>query len=163
MKQLCGIFFVLFIVGCSGASEEKADFRTAEERMNDERKGSILGKDALKWEWGQNKADKAAVQDPMWVAASAVLAQHPVSFSNFHARIIQTDWIALSESSRYRVTVRTTGVEPKKDNINLTVLEQVKQNGEWRNVPVADRSLQQNIESKIIMEATRIYDSIKRD
>lgn len=164
MKQYFATIFLMFLLAaCSSNIDSDGDFRTAAERMADERKGSLLGKEALTWEWHKGGSKSLAKQDPMWEGASLVLSRYPISFTNYHARIIQTDWIPRAEGRRYRLTLRTKGTLPKLDNLSITVLEQVNNKGNWENLPVAEPALIKSITNKILMEATRIHDTKKID
>lgn len=164
MKQHLSLLFLMFLIaGCGGNYNPNADTRSLKERMEDEREGSVLGKDALSWQWGAEAEKKAAAKDPVWEASSRVLSNHPISFSNYHARIIQTDWIELNDLNRYRVTLRTLGVEVKEDSLNISVLQQNKTDSGWKSLPIADVNLVRRLKDKILMEATRIYDAAKRD
>lgn len=161
-------FFLLSILlfGCSSNSKDvPGDFRTAKERTEEEMKGSVFGKDALGWKWSKDADEKAVTSDdPLWNAASKVMSEYPISFNNFHARIIQTDWINHTEKNdlRYRFTVRILGKSPRADNLEVLMMAERKQGAAWTTV-LPDISLKKTLIDRIVIEATQIYDRNKRD
>jgi hypothetical protein len=160
------VLLSVFLIGCSSNSTETpADFRTAKERTEEEMKGSVFGKDAIGWKWAKNADEKTVVgDDPLWIATSKIMTEYPISFNNFHARLIQTDWIVSNDKSdlRYRFTVRLLGKSPDPSNIDILMIMEKKQQNSWARL-VPDTSIRQALIDKIIMEATRIYDQNKRD
>lgn len=166
MKSYSCLLLGILLVGCSSSSKDvPGDFRTAKERTEEEMKGSIFGKDALGWKWNKNADEKTATSDdPLWTATSKVMAEYPISFNNFHARIIQTDWIINNENPilRYRFTVRILGKSPKADNVSVVVLAEKKQGDSWAQA-FPDAALRDSLINRILMEANRIYDINKRD
>lgn len=158
---------LLFCVTLSSCSNNEATggFDTAKERLDQERKGSVLGKDALTWKWSKDASEKTATgDDPMWTAVSRITSEHPISFNNFHARIIQTDWIASADKPdiRYRFTVRVLGKSPKADNLEVLMMMEKKQGSNWVTA-TPDTSIRHALIDRIVSEATRIYDQNKRD
>lgn len=164
--KLSWFLLSFFLVGCSGSSKDvPGDFRTAKERTEEERKGSVFGKDALSWKWSKNGDEKIAESDdPLWAATSRIMAEHPISFSNVSARIIQTDWVEHPDKKdlRSRFTVRLLGKEPTVNNLDVLVMTEKKQASAWVSTSV-DTQTRNALISKIIMEAARIYDENKRD
>ncbi len=149
---------------CSNNSTP-GDFQTAKEKTEEERKGSIFGKDALSWKWSKDADEKTATaDDPMWNAVSQVASEHPISFNNFHARIIQTEWIVSPDRPdiRYRFTIRVLGKSPVADNLDVLMMMEKKQGSNWI-VTTPDTSIRHALIDRIVNEATRIYDKNKRD
>jgi hypothetical protein len=166
-NYLVTLFVCTCLVGCGGAP---GDFESPKEKMERERKGSVFGEDALTWKWSKDEIDKKPdtkkieATDPLWTAVSQVTSEYPISFSNFHAHIIQTDWIYKPESPdvRYRFTVRLLGKEPKADNLEVLMMMEKKQGSNW--APTApNMSIRHALVERIISEAIRIYDQHKRD
>lgn len=168
MKNYLAVLAVCFcVVGCNSAP---GDFDTAKEKMEKERKGSILGEDALTWKWSKDEkgkapdAKKSEATDPLWSAVSQVAAEYPISFSNFHAKIIQTDWIYTTEKPdiRHRFTIRLLGKEPKADNLDVLMMMEKKVGSNWTPA-TPDMNIRHALVDRIVSEATRIYDQHKRD
>jgi hypothetical protein len=157
---------LLCCLGLSSCSNHApADFDTAKERSDDERKGSVFGKDALSWKWSKDADEKTVTaNDPLWTAVSRVTSEYPISFNNFHARIIQTDWIMSAEKPdvRYRFTVRLLGKSPTADNIEVLMMIEKKRDKNWTAAD-PDTSIKHALIDKIVSEAIRIYDQNKRD
>lgn len=166
MKQYTFLLLSILLVGCASSSKDvPGDFRTAKERTEEEMKGSVFGKDALGWKWNKDADEKTATSDdPLWSATSKVVAEYPISFNNFHARIIQTDWINHPEKTdiRYRFTVRLLGKSPRADNLEVLMMAERKQGAVWTTV-LPDTALRKTLIDRIIIEATQIYDQNKRD
>ena len=153
-------------LGLSSCSTNKpGDFDTAKEKLDEERKGSVFGKDALSWKWSKDADEKTVTaDDPMWAAVSRITSEYPISFNNFHARIIQTDWIMPADKPdiRYRFTIRLLGKSPTADNIEILMMMEKKQGTTWM-VATPDTSIRQALIDRIVSEAVRIYDQNKRD
>lgn len=149
----------------SCSNNTPGDFDTAKEKLDEERKGSVFGKDALSWKWSKD-ADEQAVtaDDPMWTAVSRITSEYPISFNNFHARIIQTDWIMSADKPdiRYRFTIRLLGKSPTTDNIEVLTMMEKKQATNWL-VVTPDTSIKHALVDRVVSEAVRIYDQNKRD
>lgn len=157
------LFCCVTLSSCS--NNNTGGFDTAKERMDAERKGSVLGKDALTWKWSKDADEKSVTgDDPMWAAVSRIMSEHPISFNNFHARIIQTDWITPADKPdvRYRFTVRVLGKSPKADNLEVLMMMEKKQGSNWATT-TPDTSVRHTLIERIVSEATRIYDQNKRD
>jgi hypothetical protein len=149
---------------CSN-NDTPGGFETAKELMDEERKGSVLGKDALTWKWAKDADEKTLTSDdPMWTAVSRITSEHPISFNNFHARIVQTDWIMTPDKPevRYRFTIRVLGKSPKADNLEVLMMMEKKQGSNWI-AATPDTSIRQTLIDRIVSEAIRIYDQNKRD
>ncbi len=158
------LFCCVTLSSCSN-NNTPGSFDTAKERMDEERKGSVLGKDAMTWKWSKDADEKTATgDDPMWTAVSRITSAHPISFNNFHARIIQTDWITSSDKPdvRYRFTIRVLGKSPKADNLEVLMMMEKKQGSNWVTA-TPDSSIRQALIDRIVSEAIRIYDQNKRD
>ncbi len=162
--------YLTLLLGCIALSscsnnETPGDFDSAKERMDQERKGSVFGKDALTWKWSKEADEKAITNDdPMWAAVSHIGSEYPISFNNFHARIIQTDWFVPADKPeiRYRFTLRVLGKSPKADNLEVLMMMEKKQGSNWI-VATPDTSIRHALIDRIVSEATRIYDQNKRD
>lgn len=165
MKLYVLIISSLFIVGCS-SSQRTGDFRSASEIAKDEKKGNVFGKDRLGWRWQKDEDEKsdAASQDPTWTAANIVLSQYPVSFSNFSAKIVQTNWINASndDKKRYRITVRLLGKAPEKENIEVLVFFEQLNNQVWEKA-TGNNDVKNEIAEKILHHAVQIFDRQKKD
>ncbi len=158
------LFCCVTLSSCSN-NNTPGSFDTAKERMDEERKGSVLGKDAMTWKWSKDADEKTATgDDPMWTAVSRITSEHPISFNNFHARIIQTGWITSSDKPdvRYRFTIRVLGKSPKADNLEVLMMMEKKQGSNWVTA-TPDSSIRQALIDRIVSEAIRIYDRNKRD
>jgi|GEM_PF-2306787 len=166
MKLYSFLLLSVFLMGCSSSSKDvPGDFRTAKERTEEEMKGSVFGKDALGWKWNKDADEKTAtLDDPLWGAASKIMSEYPISFNNFHARIIQTDWINHTEKTdiRYRFTVRLLGKMPREDNLEILMMAEKKQGAAWVTI-LPDAALRKTLIDRIIIEATQLYDRNKRD
>lgn len=161
--------YLSLLVCCLGLSScsnnTPGDFDTAKEKLDEERKGSVFGKDALTWKWSKDADEKTVTaDDPMWAAVNRVTSEYPISFNNFHARIIQTDWIMPADKpdTRYRFTIRLLGKSPTADNIEILMMMEKKQGPTWM-VATPDTSIRQALIDRIVSEAVRIYDQNKRD
>lgn len=165
-------YIALLLVCCclAGCTNAPGDFETSKEKMEKERKGSILGEDALTWKWSKDEKDKAPdarkteAGDPLWSAASQVTSSYPISFSNFHAHIIQTGWIYTPDNAsiRHRFTIRVLGKEPKADNLEVLMMMEKKSGSNWTPA-TPDMAIRHALVDRIVSEATRIYDQHKRD
>jgi hypothetical protein len=153
----------LALSGCT--NNAPGDFNTAKEKLDEERKGNVFGKDALSWKWSKDADEKTVTaNDPLWTAVSRVTSEYPISFNNFHARIIQTDWIMPTNKPdiRYRFTIRLLGKSPTADNIEMLMMMEKKQGTTWM-VAAPDSSIRHALIDRIVSEAVRIYDQNKRD
>ncbi|MDP3935586.1 MAG: DUF3576 domain-containing protein [Alphaproteobacteria bacterium] len=165
MKAYLTLLFCCVTLSSCSNNNTTGGFDTAKERLDQERKGSVLGKDALTWKWSKDADEKAVTSDdPMWAAVGRVTSEHPISFNNFHARIIQTDWIMPADRPdiRYRFTLRVLGKSPKADNLEILMMMEKKQGSNWI-VSTPDTSIRRALIDAIVSEATRIYDQNKRD
>ncbi|MBH1990019.1 MAG: DUF3576 domain-containing protein [Alphaproteobacteria bacterium] len=157
------LFCGIALSSCS--NNTPSGFDTAKERLDEERKGSVLGKDALTWEWSKDADEKTVTgDDPMWAAVSRITSEHPISFNNFHARIIQTEWITPADKTdiRYRFTFHVLGKSPKADSLEVLMMMEKKQGSNWVTA-TPDTSIRQALIDRIVSEAIRIYDQNKRD
>ena len=161
--------YLSLLVSCLGLSScsnnTPGDFDTARETLYSERKGSVLGTDALTWKWSKDADEKTVTSDdPLWTATSRVTSEYPISFNNFHARIIQTDWImpAAKPDIRYRFTIRLLGKSPTAENIEMLMTMEKKQGTTWMTA-TPDTSIRTALIDGIVSEAVRIYDQNKRD
>lgn len=168
MKNYAELLLVsTVLVGCTGAP---GDFETSTEKTKKERNGSIFGEGSSAWKWSKDEKDKipdekkTEAEDPLWAAVSQVASEFPISFSNFHARIIQTDWIYAPEKpdARHRFTVRLLGRAPKADNLEVLMMMEKKNGSNWAPA-TPDMAIRQALVERVISEAIRIYDQHKRD
>lgn len=153
----------LVLSNCSNT--KPGDFDTAKEKLDEERKGSVFGKDTLGWKWSKDADEKTVTgDDPLWTATKNITSEYPISFNNFHARIMQTDWItpADNQNIRYRFTIRLLGKSPKADNIEMLMMMEKKQGSNWM-IATPDTAIRQALIDRIVSEAVRIYDQNKRD
>ncbi len=166
MKQYTIFLLSLMLLGCAGNSPiNSGDFRSPSERAEDDRRGSVFGKDRLgvRWSKDENERSDVAQQDPVWVAANIVLSQYPISFSNFSSKIIQTGWFN-DESDvkwRHRVTVRLIGKLPDEKSVNVLVFSENLKNNIWETAP-PKHGVRHDVVSKILSEALRIFDQQKK-
>lgn len=165
MKAYLTLLLCCISLSSCSSNNTPGSFETAKERMDEERKGSVLGKDALTWKWSKDATEKTITgDDPMWAAVSRITAEHPISFNNFHARIIQTEWITPDDKTeiRYRFTIHVLEKSPKAENLDVLMMMEKKQGSNWvRTTP--DTSVRQALIDRIVSEAIRIYDQNKRD
>lgn len=165
MKTYLALLLCSVTLSSCSNKDTPSSFETAKERMDEERKGSVLGKDALIWKWSKNADEKAVTgDDSMWAAVGRITSEYPISFNNFHARIIQTDWIIPADKpeARYRFTIRVLGKSPKADNLEVLMMMEKKQATNWI-AATPDTSIRHALIDRIVSEATRIYDQNKRD
>jgi hypothetical protein len=152
-------------LSCCSNNTSNNNVDTAQERLEEERKGSVFGKDALTWKWSKNADEKTVTAgDPLWSATTHIMNEYPITFKNFHARLIQTDWItsANKESIRYRFTIRLLGKSPKAEHLDVLMIMERKLNNTW--IPATpDMSIRKTLTDRIVMEAIKIYDQNKRD
>lgn len=160
---LLGVSCVL--AGCGASNSAPADFRTPKEIMEEERKGSVFGKDALTWKWSEHQDTTAEGRtDPLWNAVGFVMSVYPVTFNNFHARLIQTDWVSTDDKPdlRYRFTVRLLGKEPRPDNVDILMMAEKKVGSNWAATQ-PDYALRKALLDRIVMEAHKRYDETKKN
>ena len=165
MKTYLTLLLCCIALSSCSNNDTPGGFDTAKERMDEERKGSVLGKDALTWKWSKEADEKTVTgDDPMWIAVSRITSEYPISFNNFHARIIQTEWITPVDKTeiRYRFTLRVLGKSPKADNLEVLMMMEKKQGSNW-TAATPDTSIRHALIDRIVSEATRIYDQNKRD
>ncbi len=165
MKTYLTLLLCCIALSSCSNNDTPGGFDTAKERLDQDRKGSVLGKDALTWKWSKDADEKAVTgDDPMWTAVSRITSEYPISFNNFHARIIQTEWITPVDKTeiRYRFTLRVLGKSPKADNLEILMMMEKKQGNDWI-LATPDTSIRHDLIDRIVSEATRIYDQNKRD
>ncbi len=104
-----------------------------------------------------NKVDKKT-SSPLWVASIEVIsALLPISIVDENSGLIITEWYqdGKSQSDRIKINLLVKGLEPKKENLLLTIFRQAKNDqGIWVDEQSANQSLSaQMIKDKIIEKA----------
>jgi hypothetical protein len=149
---LCG---ALLLAGCGHRTDDSQPLSASASALSGgSHENHLMGEDR-----SATGGDQTAggVNAYLWRGAIDTLAFMPFVSAEPQGGIIITDWYSPPTTSgeRFKITAYILGTQLRSDAIRVSVFRQVKQNGEWSDVPPAANTAA-DITNKILARARQL-------